>query len=68
MAKFGVVTKSVFGEGSTEHAQGGVAVVLSDDDDIFSIMKIQLMQGMVFATRMPCLHSLKKDSIHKRDL
>lgn len=33
--KVGVVTKSIFGEGSTEHAQGGVAVVLSDDDDIF---------------------------------
>lgn len=38
LAKHGtvaIVTKSVLGEGSTEYAQGGVAVVLSDDDDIF---------------------------------
>lgn len=30
-----IITKSILGEGSTEYAQGGVAVVLSDDDDIF---------------------------------
>ncbi len=29
-----VITKSSLGSGSSEHAQGGVAVVLSDDDDI----------------------------------
>jgi L-aspartate oxidase len=29
-----IITKSILGEGSTEYAQGGVAVVLSDDDDI----------------------------------
>ncbi|MGA1845660.1 L-aspartate oxidase [Deferribacter abyssi] len=29
-----IVTKSSVGEGSSEHAQGGVAVVLSDEDDI----------------------------------
>ncbi|MEF3254574.1 MAG: L-aspartate oxidase [Deferribacterales bacterium] len=38
LAKYGsvaIITKSILGEGSTEYAQGGVAVVLSDDDDIF---------------------------------
>lgn len=30
-----VITKSSLGESNTEYAQGGVAVVLSDDDDIF---------------------------------
>lgn len=29
-----VITKSSLGSGSSEHAQGGVAVVLSDEDDI----------------------------------
>ncbi|KAA0258550.1 L-aspartate oxidase [Deferribacter autotrophicus] len=29
-----IITKSAVGEGSSEHAQGGVAVVLSDEDDI----------------------------------
>ncbi|BAI79709.1 L-aspartate oxidase [Deferribacter desulfuricans SSM1] len=29
-----LITKSSVGEGSSEHAQGGVAVVLSDEDDI----------------------------------
>ncbi len=30
-----VITKSTLGEGSSEYAQGGVAVVLSDDDTIY---------------------------------
>lgn len=30
-----IITKSSLGESNTEYAQGGVAVVLSDDDDIF---------------------------------
>lgn len=29
-----IITKSSLGSGSSEHAQGGVAVVLADDDDI----------------------------------
>jgi len=32
--KVAVITKSNIGEGSSEHAQGGVAVALSDEDDI----------------------------------
>lgn len=31
----GIITKSFLGESNTEYAQGGVAVVLSDDDDIY---------------------------------
>ena len=30
-----VITKSFLGESNTEYAQGGIAVVLSDDDDIY---------------------------------
>lgn len=30
-----IITKSFLGESNTEYAQGGVAVVLSDDDDIY---------------------------------
>jgi len=30
-----VITKSSLGESNTEYAQGGIAVVLSDDDDIY---------------------------------